>query len=102
MAKNKKYNVKFRRKRLGLTDYNRRLNLLKSGKYRLVIRKSLSNLIAQLVGFDANGDRVVVSAHTKELSKDFGWRVNRGNVPSAYLTGFLLGLKAKEKKENHI
>ncbi|MEW6063182.1 MAG: 50S ribosomal protein L18 [Nanoarchaeota archaeon] len=102
MAKDKKYNVKLKRKRLGLTDYGRRLKLLKSKDYRLVIRKSLSNLVAQIIKFDVNGDEVIVSAHTKELARDFGWKANRGNIPSAYLTGFLLGLKAKEKKINKV
>jgi large subunit ribosomal protein L18 len=40
------------------------------------------------------GDKVVVSAHSRELVKKYTWSGNCGNLPSAYLTGLLCGLKA--------
>ncbi|MCK4335905.1 MAG: 50S ribosomal protein L18 [Candidatus Aenigmarchaeota archaeon] len=86
-----------RRKREGKTDYRVRLSLLKSRKPRLVVRKSLNNVICQIVKFDPEGDRVVVSADSKELKK-FGWKFHCGNVPSAYLTGLLCAEKAKKHK----
>lgn len=67
--------------------------LLKSGKPRLVIRKYLNNLSAQIISYNMNGDRVIVSAHSRELIK-FGWGKNRGNIPSAYLVGLLIGKRA--------
>jgi large subunit ribosomal protein L18 len=44
-----------------------------------------------------NGDRVLVSAASQELVRDYGWKAPCGNMPAAYLTGFLAGLKAKRK-----
>jgi large subunit ribosomal protein L18 len=41
------------------------------------------------------GDVVLASAHSKELVKKYGWKAATGNVPAAYLTGLLCGLKAK-------
>lgn len=90
-------NVPYRRKREGKTDYRKRLKLLLSHKPRLVIRKSLDNVIAQIVEYGEKGDKVVVSAHSNELKK-LGWKFGKGNVPAAYLTGLLAGVKAKKKK----
>lgn len=89
----------FRRKRKGLTNYKKRLKLLLSGKRRLVIRKSLNNMLAQVVEYTHKGDNIVISAHSSELTK-FGWKVSKGSIPGAYLTGLLLGKKAKEKGLN--
>ncbi|MEE9323521.1 MAG: 50S ribosomal protein L18 [Candidatus Aenigmarchaeota archaeon] len=86
-----------RRKGEGKTDYKVRLRLLKSRKSRFVVRKSLNNIICQIVKFDLEGDRTVVSADSKELKK-FGWKFHCGNTPSAYLTGFLCAEKAKKHK----
>ncbi len=91
--------VQFRRKRKGLTNYKKRLKLLLSGKRRLVIRKSLKNILAQVVEYTPQGDKVVLSAHSSELDK-FGWKAGKGNVPGAYLTGLLLAKRAKEKGLN--
>ncbi len=86
-----------RRKREGKTDYRLRLKLLKSRKPRLVVRRSLNNITCQIVNFDKEGDKVVVSADSKELKK-FGWKFHGGNLPSAYLTGLLCAEKAKKHK----
>ena len=91
----------FKRKRKGKTNYNKRLKMLKSNKLRLVIRKSLNNIIAQIIEYKAKGDKVLLCAHSSELKK-FGWNVNKGNIPSAYLTGLLLGVKAKKKGINDL
>ena len=37
---------------------------------------------------------MLASAHTKQLVRDFGWRGACGNIPAAYLTGLLAGLRA--------
>ena len=88
----------FRRKREGKTDYNKRLRLLKANKPRVVIRLSLKNIIMQVVEFHPTGDKILASASTKDLQKQFKWDGNRRNTPAAYLTGLLLAKKAQEKK----
>jgi len=85
-----------RRRREGKTDYNLRLKLLASRKPRLVIRKSLRNITAQLVEYKEEGDRVMAASNSRELIK-LGWKHSRKNIPAAYLTGLLLGQKAKSK-----
>jgi len=84
---------KLKRRRMKKTDYYQRLELLKSGKLRLVVRKSLNNMLAQIVKYDPKGDKILISAMTKELRK-YGW-LGGNNVPAAYLTGLLIGYKAK-------
>jgi large subunit ribosomal protein L18 len=46
--------------------------------------------------YDEKGDKTVVSAHSRELIK-LGYKGHTGNLPSAYLTGYLLGKKALAK-----
>lgn len=89
--------VAHRRRREQKTDYMKRLTLLKSGKHRLVVRKSLNNLTCQIVDYKTEGDSCLVSADSRELKK-MGWKANAGNIPAAYLTGFLCGTRAKKKK----
>jgi large subunit ribosomal protein L18 len=68
-----------------------------SRKPRVVIRGSLKSMIAQVVTAGLEGDRVIVSAHSNELARRYGWKASRGNVPTAYLTGLLCGLKAEAR-----
>tara|TARA_Y100000034_G_scaffold26979_1_gene32096 strand:- start:3482 stop:4054 length:573 start_codon:yes stop_codon:yes gene_type:complete len=91
-----KKRINYKRKRLGRTNYKKRLSILKSLKNRLVIRKSLNNITVQIIQYDKNGDKILASSHSSEIKKQ-GWKFHTGNVPSAYLTGFLLGIKAKNK-----
>jgi large subunit ribosomal protein L18 len=97
MAKGSRYNVPYRRRREGKTDYRKRKALILSRKPRLVVRGSLKNIIVQIIAAKPHGDEVLVSAHSRELLKNYGWRAPRGNLPAAYLTGLLCGLKAKAK-----
>ena len=71
------------------------MRILSSKKPRLVVRKSLKNIQASIVVYDKKGDIVKVSFHSKNLKK-FDWTYNTGNIPAAYLVGFLLGKKAKD------
>lgn len=98
--KRRKVIVAFKRKRKGKTDYKKRLKLIASNKLRLVVRKSLKNIIAQLVEFHPKGDKVLISAHTNELKKNFDWKFSKRNTSAAYLTGLLLGQKAKKQNIN--
>jgi len=97
MARSSRYRVPLRRRREGKTDYQARKALVLSGKPRLVTRNSLKNFTAQIVVAKPYGDEVLAAAHSRELKKKYGWKAPTGNVPAAYLTGFLCGLKAKNK-----
>lgn len=95
MARGSRYNVPYRRRKEGKTEYEARKALIISGKPRLVARSSIKNVIAQIVVAKPEGDEVLVSASSRELAKNYGWKAPRGNLPAAYLTGLLCGLKAK-------
>ena len=95
MATGPRYRVPFRRRREGKTNYRSRRALVLSGVPRLVVRLSLKHTIVQVIEAEAIGDKVIVSAHSRELAKTYGWLSNGGNIPSAYLTGLLCGFKAK-------
>ena len=97
MAKNSRYRVPPRRRREGKTDYQARKALVLSGKPRLVTRSTLKNFTAQIIVAKPYGDEVLAAAHSRELKKKYGWKAPTGNVPAAYLTGLLCGLKAKAK-----
>jgi large subunit ribosomal protein L18 len=94
MATGPRYRVPFRRRKEGKTNYRTRRALVLSRVPRLVVRLSLKHVIVQVIEAEAIGDKVIVSAHSRELTKTYGWLSNGGNIPSAYLTGFLCGYKA--------
>ena len=96
MATGPRYRVPFRRRREGKTNYRVRRALVLSRVPRLVVRLSLKNALVQVIEAKAIGDKVVVSSHSKELSK-YDWLGNRGNITAAYLTGLLCGFKAIDK-----
>ena len=96
MARGSTYRVPLRRRREGKTDYQARKALVLSGTPRLVARSTLKNFVAQIIVAKPKGDEVLAAAHSKELKK-YGWKAPTGNVPAAYLTGLLCGLKAKAK-----
>ena len=96
MAKKAYKTVYQRRKREEKTDYKKRLFLLKSGQPRLVVRRSLKNINAQIITFTPEGDKVEVSANSRELAKN-GWQYNKSNLPAAYLIGYMVGKKALKK-----
>jgi large subunit ribosomal protein L18 len=95
LAKSSNYRVKLRRRREGKTDYQARKALVISGRPRLVVRTSLRNVNAQIIIAKQKGDQVLASANSRELVKKYGWRAPAGNIPAAYLTGLLVGLKAQ-------
>lgn len=92
-----RYRVSMRRRKEGKTNYHARLKLVLSGKKRLVVRASLHSVVVQVVDASLKGDKIIVSAHSSQLQK-LGWKYNPGNVPSAYLVGYLCGMRAKKKK----
>ncbi|MBW2977783.1 50S ribosomal protein L18 [Candidatus Woesearchaeota archaeon] len=92
----KPISLPYRRKRKGKTNYKKRLKLLLSSKPRLVIRPFLKNIIAQIIEYHPKGDKTIAAVHSRELEK-FDWKLSKGNVSAAYLTGLLLGKKAAKK-----
>jgi len=92
----KRYQVKYRRRREGKTDYQARRALIcqdknkyNSPKYRLVIRFSNTDVIAQIIYAKITGDIVVTSAYSHEL-KRYNVPVGLTNFAAAYCTGLLL------------
>ncbi|MBN2229560.1 MAG: 50S ribosomal protein L18 [Candidatus Thorarchaeota archaeon] len=99
MAQGPTYRVKFRRRREGKTNYYRRRRLLMSRRPRLVVRKTNTNVIVQIINANVVGDMTVASAMATELPAH-GWSAGTGNLPAAYLTGLLAGLRAKSRGIN--
>jgi large subunit ribosomal protein L18 len=97
MVKKKVFTVQYRRKKQGKTDYRNRLAMLKSGKPRLVFRKANRNLVAQVIQYQKDGDKVLLTVTTRELLKH-GWNASRSNIPAAYLLGLLVAKKSPEKE----
>lgn len=85
-----------KRRRLGLTNYRKRIMLLKGGMPRVVVRKSNKSILMQVCEYKEDGDIIQAHVNSKEL-KELGWQPRR-NTPTAYLTGMLLANKAKELK----
>ncbi len=86
----------FRRRKAGLTDYRRRLKLLRGRKPRAVVRVSNTRTTCQLVTWAASGDLVTISVTGSDLSKKYGWPqdFSKKSVPASYLVGFAMGKAA--------
>lgn len=95
------YTLPHRRKREGRTNYKKRLAYLKSGNVRLVIRPTSRNIVVQLVRYAPQGDQVLSTVTAISL-KQYGWRFYGGNMPSAYLCGFLLAKRGKDKVKGDV
>jgi large subunit ribosomal protein L18 len=93
MATGPRYKVPFRRRRESKTDYHARNRMVGSGRPRLVVRKTGTRIIVQIMEALPKGDRSVATADSTQL-KQYGWRAGIKNLPAAYLTGFLAGNRA--------
>ena len=93
MAHGPRYHVPFRRRREGKTDFKARLALIKSGKPRAVVRRSLSGTTVQIVAFHEDGDRVLVQANYQDLKK-MGWKYSLKDITASYLVGLMAGIRA--------
>ena len=51
--------------------------------------------------YSSSGDKIITSASSFELKK-YGYNGSKGNLPAAYLVGYLAGKKSKEKKVTEI
>eukprot|EP01133_Synstelium_polycarpum_P012201 gene12201-14279_t len=92
----KRFQVQYRRRREGKTDYQQRTRLItqdknkyNSPKYRLVARFSNKNITAQIIYSKIVGDFVLCSAYSNELTR-YGITVGLTNYAAAYATGLLL------------
>ena len=94
MSSGPRYRLKPRRRREGKTDYRRRLALLKSGKTRIVVRRSLKQIQVQFINYAEQGDKILISSTSSDLVKYYKWKHATSNTPAAYLTGLLAGKKA--------
>ena len=97
MARGPRYKRSLRRRNEGKTDYHKRLKLLKSRKLRVTVRATNDHMRVQIIQSKLGGDKVLISAFSKELTLKFDWNANTGNIPAAYLTGYLAGTRAKAK-----
>ncbi|ORX66398.1 60S ribosomal protein L5 [Basidiobolus meristosporus CBS 931.73] len=99
----KRFQVKYRRRREGKTDYYARKRLVvqaknkyNSPKYRLVVRFTNSDVICQIVYAKIQGDFVLASAYSHELPK-YGVKVGLTNYSAAYCTGLLVARRVLTK-----
>lgn len=88
-----KYIPIFRRKRMGLTDYNARKKAIISNKILAVLRRSNRYISVQFVEPRPEGDKVIASFNSKLLKK-LGWKGSFKSVPASYLLGLYAGKKA--------
>ncbi len=97
MTRRSVYNLPFRRRREQKTDYRKRRAYVVSGAARMVARPTNKNIFVQIVEATSAGDKVLASAYSKELTRNYGWKGGCGNLPAAYLTGFLAGSRSLSK-----
>ncbi|NMJ76872.1 50S ribosomal protein L18 [Nanohaloarchaea archaeon] len=93
MADTSNYEIPLKRRKNQETDYDQRLDLISSGKPRAVVRLSNNHTRVHVSRYDREGDHNSAQTISKEL-EDYGWKHHTGNLPAAYLTGFLAGHKA--------
>jgi len=87
--------IPFKRRRKQLTNYRKRLKLIMSGKPRFVVRISNKYVNCQFIKYKPDGDVTIAQFNTIKLS-DYGFKGSK-NLQSAYLGGFVSGLKALKK-----
>lgn len=95
-----------KRRRENKTDYLKRLKLLKSGKPRIVFRKTNKYIISQYIISEEAKDKVILNINSKKLL-EFGWpkefKGSLKSITASYLTGYLIGKQIiKNKLENPI
>jgi len=98
-----RYQVKYKRRRSGKTDYYARKRLITQAKnkynapkYRLVVRFTNRDVICQIVTSEITGDKVFAAAYAHEL-KAYGLTHGLTNWAAAYCTGLLLARRALKK-----
>jgi len=99
----KRFQVKFKRRREGRTDYYARKRLIiqdknkyNTPKYRLIVRFTNKDVIAQIAYARLEGDIIVCAAYSHELPR-YGLKVGLTNYAAAYATGLLLARRLLKK-----
>uniref|UniRef100_A0A3Q1FR48 Ribosomal protein L5 n=1 Tax=Acanthochromis polyacanthus TaxID=80966 RepID=A0A3Q1FR48_9TELE len=99
----KRYEVKFRRRREGKTDFYARKRLVvqdknkyNTPKYRMIVRFSNRDICCQIAYAKIEGDQIVCAAYSHELPK-YGIAVGLTNYAAAYCTGLLLARRLLQK-----
>lgn len=102
-AYHSRYQTPFRRRRQGKTDYYARKRLVtqhkakyNSPKYRLVVRFTNKDIIAQIVSSQISGDVVLTAAYAHELPR-YGIKHGLTNWSAAYAVGLLIARRALKK-----
>ncbi|KAH9726959.1 Ribosomal L18 c domain-containing protein [Citrus sinensis] len=101
----KRFQVKYKRRREGKTDYRARIRLINQDKnkyntpkYRFVVRFTNKDIIAQIVSANIVGDSVLAAAYAHELPR-YGLEVGLTNYAAAYCTGLLLARRVLKMLE---
>ena len=91
-----RFNPKMRRRRECKTDYQARCSLVcqeknkyNTTKFRMVVRITNKDVVAQIVSSKMIGDQVHCAAYAHELPR-FGLEVGLTNYAACYCTGLLL------------
>lgn len=99
----KRFQVKYRRRREGKTDYYARKRLVAQSKnkyntpkYRLVVRFTNKDVIAQVAYAKIEGDQIIASAYSHELPR-YGIKVGLTNYAACYATGLLVARRLLTK-----
>jgi large subunit ribosomal protein L5e len=99
----KRFQVKYRRRREGKTDYRARRKLTiqaknkyNTPKYRLVVRFTNKDVIAQVTYAKLKGDIVMSAAYSHELPR-YGLEVGLTNYAATYATGLLVARRHLQK-----
>lgn len=97
------YQTPFRRRREGKTDYHARKRMVTqfknkyaTPKYRLVVRFTNKDIIAQIISSQLQGDVVFTSAYAHELPR-YGIKHGLTNWSAAYAVGLLIARRALQK-----
>ena len=98
-----RYQVKFRRRREGKTDYKARQALViqdknkyATQKYRLIVRFTKRDIVAQIAYATIQGDVIVACAYSHELP-EYGLTVGLSNYSAGYCVGLLIARRALTK-----
>lgn len=99
----KRYQVKYKRRRQGKTDYQARKRLVvqdknkyNTPKYRMVVRFTNKDIVCQIAFARIQGDVIVTAAYAHELPR-YGLKVGLTNYSAAYCTGLLLARRHLKK-----
>lgn len=99
----KRFQTKYRRRREGKTNYRRRRTLVKQDKtkydtpkYRLVVRFTNKDIVAQVACAKIGGDQTLAAAYAHELPR-YGVKAGLTNYAASYCVGLLLARRLLAK-----